>query len=116
MATAESRIKVRSLEFGTPPFRKLGNLTIEFADRLTLIAGHNGIGKSTIQGLVANTFGVPKGGPKSYFGEPFSANIERIVYLALEEVVIAQENPAAAPTVVAEVGGIKVRKRCAMTQ
>jgi len=119
MATAKNRIKVCSLEFGAPPFRKLGNLTIEFADRFTLIAGHNGIGKSTIQGLVANTantFGIPKGGPKSYFGEPFYANIERIVYLALEEVVIAQENPAAAPTVVAEVGGITVRKRCAMTQ
>lgn len=116
MATGKKRMKVCSLEFGTPPFRKLSNLTIEFADRLTVIAGHNGIGKSTIQGLVANTFGVPKGGAKSYFGEPFSANIERIVYLALEEVVIAQENPAAAPTVVAEVGGITVRKRCAMTQ
>lgn len=115
MATDRVRIKVRSLEFGTPAFRKLGNLTIDFADRLTLIAGHNGIGKSTIQGLVANTFGVPKGGPKSYFGEAFSANIERIVYLALSEVEIAQENPAAAPTVVAEVGGITVRKRCAMT-
>lgn len=116
MATAKNRMKVCSLEFGTPPFRKLGNLTIEFADRLTLIAGHNGIGKSTIQGLVANTFGVSKGGPKSYFGEPFYANIERILYLALEEVVIAQENPASAPTVVAEVNGITVRKRCAMTQ
>lgn len=115
MATDRIRIKVRSLEFGTPAFRKLGNLTIEFADRLTLIAGHNGIGKSTIQGLVANTFGISKGGPKSYFGEAFSANIERIVYLALSEVEIAQENPAAAPTVVAEVGGITVRKRCAMT-
>lgn len=116
MAANKKRIKVRSLEFGSPAFRKLGNLTIEFADRLTLIAGHNGIGKSTIQGLVANTFGVSKGGLKSYFGEPFYANIERIVYLALEEVVIAQENPAAAPTVVADVGGITVRKRCAMTQ
>lgn len=116
MATDKYRIKVCSLEFGAPPFRKLGNLTIEFADRLTLIAGHNGIGKSTIQGLVANTFGIPKGGRKSYFGEPFYANIERIVYLALEEVVIAQENPASAPTVVAQVGGITVRKRCAMTQ
>jgi len=71
------------------------------------ITTNNGIGKSTIQGLVANTFGVSKGGPKSYFGEPFYANIERIVYLALEEVIIAQENPAAAPTVVAEVGGIQ---------
>lgn len=115
METTKNRIKVRSVEFGTPAFRKLGNLTIEFADRLTLIAGHNGIGKSTIQGLVANTFGVSKGGPKSYFGEAFSANIERIVYLALSEVEIAQENPAAAPTVVAEVGEVTVRKRCAMT-
>lgn len=68
MATAKNRVKVCSLEVGTPPFRKLGNLTIEFTDRLTSIAGHNGIGKSTIQRLVANTFGVPKGGPKSYFG------------------------------------------------
>lgn len=116
MATTTTRIKVRSLEFGSPPFRKLGNLKLEFADRLTLIAGHNGIGKSTIQGLVANTFGVPKGGSKSYFGEPFYANIERIVYLALEEVVMAQQDPSAAPTVVADVGGITVRKRCAMTQ
>lgn len=115
MAKVKNRIKVCSLEFGTPPFRKLGNLKIEFADRLTLIAGHNGIGKSTIQGLVANTFGISKGGPKSYFGEPFYANIERIVYLALEEVTATQQDSAAAPIVVADVGGITVRKRCAMT-
>ena len=115
MEKFNNRIKVRSLEFGTPPFRKLGNLRIEFADRLTLIAGHNGIGKSTIQGLVANTFGVSKGIPKSYFGEPFYANIERIVYLALEEVTAVQQDPAAAPTVVADFGGITIRKRCAMT-
>jgi len=117
MVKATQRIKVKSLEFGQPPFRKLGNLKIEFADRLTLIAGHNGIGKSTILGLVANTFGnADKSGPKSYFGELFYANIERIVYLALEEVSKAQEHPNAAPTVVADVAGILVHKRCAMTQ
>lgn len=115
MATVKNRIRVCSLEFGSPPFRKLGNLKIEFADRLTLIAGHNGIGKSTIQGLVANTFGIAKGGPKSYFGEPFFANIERIVYLALNEVAAAQKDPSAAPVVVADVCGVMVRKRCAMT-
>lgn len=115
MAGIKNRITVRSLEFGATPFRKLANLKIEFADRLTLIAGHNGIGKSTIQGLVANTFGVSRGGPKSYFGEPFYANIERIVYLALEEVTATQQDSAAAPIVVADVGGITVRKRCAMT-
>jgi predicted ATPase len=74
MPTAQNHIKVCSLEFGTPPYRKLGKLMIKFADRLTLIAGHNGIGKSTIQGLVANTFGVSKRGAKCYFGELFYAN------------------------------------------
>ena len=76
-----AKIQVKSLTFGKPPFRKLGNINIEFADRLTLIAGHNGIGKSTILGLVANTFGIARGGPKSYFGEPFFANIYRFVFL-----------------------------------
>ncbi|MFN6994336.1 MAG: AAA family ATPase [Aquincola tertiaricarbonis] len=116
MAMINGRIKVRSLEFNSPAFRKLANLKIEFAARLTVIAGHNGIGKSTIQGLVANTFGISKGGPKSYFGESYSANIERIVYLALSEVAAAQQEPSAAPTVVVDVAGVIVRKRCAMTQ
>ena len=111
-----AKVKVRSLEFGNPPFRKLGNFKIQFSDRLTVIAGHNGIGKSTILGLVANTFGLTeRGGPKSYFGEPFYANIERIVYLALAEVTRAQEDIASAPVVTATVNGIDVRKRCSMT-
>lgn len=112
-----AKVQVKSLTFGKPPFRKLGNISIEFADRLTLIAGHNGIGKSTILGLVANTFGMTgRGSPKSYFGEPFSANIERIVYLALAEVAEAQKDPTSAPVVSACINGSEVKKRCAMTQ
>lgn len=112
-----AKIQVKSLTFGKPPFRKLGNINIEFADRLTLIAGHNGIGKSTILGLVANTFGITeRGGPKSYFGEPFSANIERIVYLALAEVDETQKDLASAPVVTAYVNGTEVKKRCSMTR
>ena len=111
-----AKVKVKSLAFGKPSFRKLGNFNIQFADRLTLIAGHNGIGKSTILGLVANTFGfTERGGPKSYFGEPFYANIERIVYLALAEVAEAQKNIASAPVVTASVNGVEVKKRCSMT-
>lgn len=111
-----AKVKVKSLTFGTPPFRKLGNFNIQFADRLTLIAGHNGIGKSTILGLVANTFGfTERSGPKSYFGEPFYANIERIVYLALTEVAEAQKNISSAPVVTACINGVEVKKRCAMT-
>ena len=109
-------IKVRSLEFRDPPFRKLGNIKIDFAERLTLIAGHNGIGKSTILGLVANTFGITNEKEKSYFGEPFYANIERIVFLHLDEVAAAQARPESAPSVIAEYGNISIKKRCAMTQ
>lgn len=112
-----TKIQVKSLTFGTPPFRKLGNIKIEFADRLTLIAGHNGIGKSTILGLIANTFGITdRGGPKSYFGDAFSANIERIVFLALAEVDETQKDPASAPIVTALVNGFEVKKRCSMTR
>lgn len=111
-----AKVKVKSLAFGKPPFRKLGNFKIQFADRLTLIAGHNGIGKSTILGLVANTFGLTEaGGPKSYFGDPFYANIERIVYFALAEVAQFQKDIASAPVVTASVNGIEVKKRCSMT-
>lgn len=112
-----AKVQVKSLTFGKPPFRKLGDIKIEFADRLTLIAGHNGIGKSTILGLVANTFGMTgRGSPKSYFGDIFSANIERIVYLALAEVDETQKDLASAPIVTADVNGAEVKKRCSMTR
>ncbi len=111
------KVKVKSLTFGKPPFRKLGSFDIQFADRLTLIAGHNGIGKSTILGLVANTFGITeRSGPKTYLGDPFYANIEQIVFLALDEVAEAQKDTASAPVVIASVGGVDIKKRCAMTQ
>jgi predicted ATPase len=114
---AGTSIKVRSLEFGNRRFRKLSDFTINFADRLTIIAGHNGIGKSTILGLVANTFGLTDSpSTKNYFGDPFYASIEKILYLALEEVNEAQEDPAAGPFVMAEAGELKIKKRCALTR
>lgn len=117
MANAENMIRVRSIEFGKPPFRKLGELKLEFAERVTIIAGHNGIGKSTILGLLTNTFGLTDdNGPRSYFGDLFYLNIEKIVYVGLNEVDKAQADPASSPIVVADVGGTEVRKRCALTR
>lgn len=116
MASSNGRILVKSIEFGKPPFRKLGGLKIDFAERITLIAGHNGIGKSTILGLLTNTFGITTSEPKSYFGESYFKNIEKIVYLAVQEAVMAKEHPTSAPVVVSLVGDVTVRKRCAMTQ
>jgi hypothetical protein len=51
------------------------------ADRVTLIAGHNGIGKSTILGLIANGSGVRGEGFQSYLNRAFEANIHEIVHL-----------------------------------
>jgi len=117
MPPSTRRSKLKSIEFFSPPFRKLSNTVIEFADRLTVIAGHNGIGKSTILGLVANTFGLTeKKGPKTYFGELFYTSIEKIVYLDLGEVAIAQQTPASAPIVTATYDGELIGKRCSMTQ
>jgi hypothetical protein len=114
--TQQKRIIVKSIEFAAPAFRQLGNIRIEFADRLTLIAGHNGIGKSTILGLLSNTFGLTGPEYKSYIGEPFYANIERIVYLAVNEADKAKEFPSSSPVVTADVFGETIRKRCALTK
>ena len=77
-------VKISSLEFGKNSFRKLCNLKFEFADRLTLIAGHNGIGKSTILGLIAAASGIT--GPKntrykSYFSKFYYVDINDIIHL-----------------------------------
>jgi AAA domain, putative AbiEii toxin, Type IV TA system/AAA domain len=107
------KIKLNSLEFSTPPFRKLGNLKIDFADRITLIAGHNGIGKSTILGLISNTFGLLEADvSKTYFEDGFSTSIERIVYIALDEA----DTDYADPVVAATVDGKIIRKRCSLTR
>ncbi|WP_155952026.1 hypothetical protein [Pseudoxanthomonas suwonensis] len=49
-------------------------------------------------------------------GDLFYANIEKIVYLSIDEVDLAQDGRSAPPTVTAKVGGVEVRKRCAMTR
>jgi predicted ATP-dependent endonuclease of OLD family len=72
-------LKLLSLEFHDNGFRKLRNLKLEFADRITLIAGHNGIGKSTILGLIASTSGLKDN--KSYFNKTFSSVIHEIIHL-----------------------------------
>jgi len=73
--------KLKKLKIKKPPFRKLKNLEIDFADRLTLIAGHNGIGKSTILALVANGSGLRTRTYRSYFGRPFIGHLNDIIYL-----------------------------------
>ncbi|WP_226086693.1 ATP-binding protein [Mesobacillus sp. S13] len=60
-------------------FRKLRNIKLELGDRLTVIAGHNGIGKSTILGLIAN--GSEFKGRKSYFDKIYQSQFQEIFHL-----------------------------------
>lgn len=86
-------IKVVSLDFGPHKFRRLSNISIPIASRLTVIAGHNGIGKSTILALLAHPSGLTNRPVKdvpltytasvntSYFDKTFQANFNEIIHI-----------------------------------
>lgn len=116
MNETQKGIRLKSIEFNDHPFRKLKNLRIDFSDRITIIAGHNGIGKSTILGLIANNFGLNTAGTKSYFGTQFTSSIEKIVYISLDEVASAHKHNAPGPLVRTDYCSVEVIKRCSLTQ
>lgn len=47
-------MKLKRIVFDEQGFRSLKKIDLDIAPRITVIAGHNGIGKSTILGLIAN--------------------------------------------------------------
>lgn len=114
-------IKVKSIEFGEIGFRKLKGFSVDVADRITLISGHNGIGKSTILGLLANSSGLTQltKAPRSYFGKTFQANLSEIIFIDYEgEFLSAQQADALPrPIITYEINGSEIfQKRCALTE
>lgn len=111
-------IRLKTLRFDETRFRKLGNLAVNLSERVTLIAGHNGIGKSTILGLSANGSGVNDATYKSYFNRVFVANLNDIVHL---DYVREFDEPTQAglplpsPELLYEIDGEPLIKRCALT-
>lgn len=86
-------IKVQTIKFDQPPFRKLGAIEINLAPRVTLIAGRNGVGKSTILALIAGSSGITRGGTKfhSYFGTLPNVGTEDILKLSFERDFVEDE-------------------------
>lgn len=98
-------------------------MAIPISERLTIVAGHNGIGKSTILGLLANGSGLTGGTGQgsaeqtSYFNRLYQGNLNDIIHIDFEsewEQVESLDLPA--PKLVYEVDGRLLTKRCALTQ
>lgn len=75
------KTKIKSIEFNEKKFRKLKGMTLPISERITLIAGHNGIGKSTILGLIANASGFTENKPRSLFGWTYQAKFNEIFHI-----------------------------------
>jgi predicted ATPase len=84
-------LKLDSIEFRTPPFRKLGNIKVPISRRVTLIAGRNGVGKSTILALIAGTSGLARAGVKTYLGVEPRVNAEEILRLSFSRDFVKKE-------------------------
>lgn len=111
-------IKLKSLRFVDPAFRKLNNIKIDFADRVTLIAGHNGIGKSTILGLVSNGSGLSDASHKSYFNRTYQGNLSDIIHLDYKSELVevrASGNDLPTPFIDYEINGQTLTKSSTLT-
>lgn len=75
-------MKLKKVSFDNHGFRKLKNFSIDFAKYITIISGHNGIGKSSILGLIANASGLTlKKEGISLFEKTFQADFSDLFFL-----------------------------------
>ncbi len=114
-----ARITIESVTFShNHPFRKFQGLLVPFAAGITLICGHNGIGKSTILGLLASCSGLPTRAVKTYLGKTFNANIGEIIYIdfATEIEPRLAADAISEPLLTYSIGGAPFQKKCSLTR
>jgi hypothetical protein len=110
------RIQINSITFQEKPFRKLTTLELNIANHITLISGHNGIGKSTIIGLIAASSGLTESSSNNntYANETFQADLSEIIYVGTDE--ITEDVNKSYPIVTYSVNGNQIlRKTCSLT-
>jgi predicted ATPase len=74
-------MRIKKIAFGEVPFRMFCNVEINIAERITVIAGHNGIGKSTLLGLIANGSELKTSQGTTLFQKAFQAQLHELFYL-----------------------------------
>lgn len=110
----KSRFVLQKVVFEPNSWRKLSGLEIPIYPRLTVIAGLNGIGKSSILGFIANASGMPAkdiNNVKSYFGTDFSSKFEEQFKLAPADITAGVKDSGYI-LLTYDVGGGKVLKAC----
>jgi len=108
-------IRLTGVRFSEIPFRRLGSINFKIAPRMTLIAGRNGVGKSTILALISNASGITRGKRQTYFGKLPQGNLHEVIRLSPERDFV--ESEALKPNVFLtyEVDGASFDKRCNVT-
>lgn len=85
-------MKIDNISFGRIPFRMFKDVSFNISDRITIIAGHNGIGKSTLLGLIANGSELKKKDCTTLFNKAFQAQLHELFYLDKTNDFIADRN------------------------
>ena len=112
------RFILKRVFFEENSWRKLSGLDVPIYPRLTVIAGHNGIGKSSILGFIANSSGLLARDiedRKSYFGTEFISRFEQQFRLTSADISAGETNKGHI-LLEYEVGGGKVLKVCNIGQ
>lgn len=108
------RFILQRVVFGDNSWRKLSGLEIPIAPRMTVIAGHNGIGKSSILGFIANASGCfarNLGGEKTYFRKEFISKFEEQFRLSDAD-ISTNDNEKGYIVLEYKAGDIVVAKAC----
>lgn len=109
-------MKLKQVRFNEKRFRKLSSLTLDIGNRLTAIGGLNGIGKTTILGLIANCSGIRDARYRSYFDKTYQAQFQELFHLSIDNDYIESVNEKSYVDFVYETDQGEFIKRCSVTK
>ncbi|WP_298891321.1 AAA family ATPase [Acinetobacter sp.] len=106
-------MKLKKVKFDECGFRNLFEIELDIASRLTVIAGHNGIGKSTILGLIANGSELKE--PKTLFNKAFRSDFNEVFFLDYHSDFFSRFGGASRAILVYEQDNVEVIKECTVS-
>lgn len=106
-------MKLKQVKFDKIGFRNLKDINIDISPRLTVIAGHNGIGKSTILGLIANGSELKQ--YKTLLNKDFRADFGELFFLDYYEDFKTRDPEPSKAELIYEAENKNIIKECEVT-